>query len=253
VGRFLSTVHVDPGRINSLVKGGYALGVQGIIIASSVLALIMRRRFNLSLDFVALAPIAVTLLVVQVLFPVIDYGLLRMLQQDMVFLALPIALTLRQMGLWLRLSARAAELVIVTAFAAAFLFLSGAFTAVTGDGPTQLALGNSGTYYDNYYTTASDVAAYSWLKATYPAGYPIDSDRFTRTKIMANAQITTKDALLPGTISRNSYVVLSNMNVTRQQVSFYYNGELLTYDFPLEFLSNNKNLLYSSSDNRVYR
>jgi hypothetical protein len=255
LGQLMKAAKVPAGLVTAVGKQGYALMMQAAILVGTALAVIYRKQFNLNLDFVVLAPVGIALVAFSTVMPVIDYGLFRMLQQELVFLALPITLgTMKLLG-WLRLRSKRLRLTLVTgALAAFFLVVSGWLGALTGGTNAALPLANSGFYYDAYYTSAQDEALFSWLQTNYPTGYPIDADSFTRMKIMANTGIVTLDGISPGEISRQSYVVLTGANVTDDRVALYVpdNGSLAFYQYPMGFLDNHKDLIYTTNATRVY-
>jgi uncharacterized membrane protein len=253
LGRWLQKLGLAPGAITNTGKQLYALGLQAAIFLGAVVVVLWRKRWKLDADFVALAPVGIALLAVQVLVPIVDYGLFRALQQDMVFLSLPIALGLMKLLGWLKLGSQRMRVTLITAaFASAFLVLSGFVNGLVGGAGSSLPLSNSGFYYNAYYTDSQDASLFSWLKTNYQAGYPINTDTFLRMKIMANTGITTVDGLTPGDISKPSYVVLAGENVTADRVSLYFGGQLMAYQYPTGFLDNNKNLIYSTNETKVY-
>ncbi len=256
-GNWLNRHGISAKTINAAAKSSYALGIQGLVILAIGVTFLYRKRLHIEPEFIALAPVGVALLAMQAIMPVIEYGLFRMLLQDLVFLALPVTLAALQILAWMRIkSARIRTSIVAGTFSLAFLFLTGFIPQLLGGAVGQLALNNSGFYYDAYYTTRSDTAMFAWLKTNYQRGYPINSDTFLRMKIMANTSITTVDGLTPGSIQRESFVVLANQNVTDYRVSFYYTaaaGELVFYRTPTNFLDDHKNLVYSSGDTKVYR
>lgn len=255
LGKWMQSLKLPTGLITTLGKQGYALLLQAGILLGGVIAIVYRRHFNLDMDFVALAPVGIGLVAFQAVMPVIDYGLFRMLQQDLVFLALPVTLGAMKLLGFLRLRSKQARLTVITAvMAACFLITSGFVGALTGGTNQQLALANNGFYYDAYYTDAQDMATFTWLEGNYQTGYPINSDTFTRMKIMANTGIVTVDGVTPGEISKQSYVVLTGANVTADRVAMYVpaNGSLLDYTLPMSFFDNDKNLIYATNATRVY-
>ena len=255
-GSWLSRYLISAKLINAAGKNGYALIVQGLVVLALVTSVIYRKQWGIEPEFIALAPVGVAFLAFQTIMPMIEYGLYRMLQQDLVFLALPVTLAAMQILVWLKVKSEQIRTSIVAAgFGVAFLFLTGFIPQLLGGSVQQLALGNSGFYYDAYYTTRADTAMFTWLNNNYQRGFPINSDSFLRMKIMANTGITTVDGITPGELSLKSYVVLANQNVTDSRVSLYSKGQgdLLFYQYPVNFLDTRKDLVYSSGDTKVYR
>ena len=254
LGIWIGHYGISPIKLNAAAKTIYALSIQALIIFGITLMWLKRKNFNVPLDLMVIAPVGVGFLALQAVMPMVEYGLFRMLQQDLVFLALPIVWGALQLLAWVRIrSKRFAQSIVMSLLALAFLFLSGFIPQLVGGAVGQLSLNNSGFYYDAYFTSKADTALFTWLDAHYQRGYPIKSDMFLRMKIMANTGITTEDNLTPGGISKQSYVVLANQNVTAERVAHYYTGgALIFYQYPTNFLDNDKNLLYSNSETKVY-
>jgi hypothetical protein len=58
---------------------------------------------------------------------------------------------------------------------------------------------------------------------------------------------------LPISVQRDSYVFLDSWNLNARQGSEELGGDTVSYRYPLEFLDQNKDLIYSSGGARVYR
>jgi len=255
LGRLVSKLGVGPGTLVALGKQAYALALQGLILAGTGIVYLRRRALKLDSGLRAMAVVGIVFLGLQALLAFIDYGLFRLLQQELVFLVIPALLGAKQLFAWLRIRRERVWLsIIMGALALSFLVLSGFVSELLGGSVAALPLSNSGFYYDAYYTSNQDISTFAWIKDNYPAGYPINTDSFTRMKLLANTGITALDGITPDQITRQSYVVLTGINVTEDRVGLYYsvNGQLLFYQYPTQFLNSDKNLIYSTNSTRVY-
>jgi hypothetical protein len=62
-----------------------------------------------------------------------------------------------------------------------------------------------------------------------------------------------QEDVLPQTITEDKYVYSSRAN-TIQKITFkFYNGGLLIYNFPTEFLNENKNLIYNNGGSEIFK
>ena len=113
----------------------------------------------------------------------VDYGLLRLVQQSLFFLALPIVIVFDQVFGWARWSERVRSGVIASDLALIFLVLSGLLPALTGGYKGTLATSNDGLYYQAYYTPADELDAFTWLAAQAPSGSVVQTDEFTRRQV----------------------------------------------------------------------
>ena len=253
-GNWVSRHVLAPAKLNDLGKAGYALIIQGLIVFGIVITWWRRRALGINSEFLALAPAGVGLLALQVLVPTISYGLFRMLQQDLIFLGVPIIIGAMELLRWLRLGSERVRLALLASgLAVAALLLTGTFAQLTGGTAASLPYSNSGFYYDAYYTTSDELATYAWLGNHYQPGSNLNTDSFSRMKLLANTGITSLDGLTPGEITKDSFVMLDGTAVTDNRVALYFRGQLIFYRYPTTFLNANKNLVYSTSTTRIYR
>jgi len=183
----------------------------------------------------------------------VNYGLLRVIQQGLIVLALPMILACYWLLGLLRISRHWQQRLLALGLVGLFLILAGFLPAITGGYKPSLALSNSGFYYEAYYTHASEVAADNWLAHKTPKGSRVYSDEFARRKMIAYAGIFSQPTLSPQTIPIDSYVYLSVANTTLEKVPAYYKGGLLYYTVPSVFLQTDKNLVYNAGGVQIYR
>jgi len=211
---------------------------------------------NVPVEYIALSISALMLIVIQTVLPsgAINYGLLRLFQQNLVILALPISLGgLFVISLVTR-SRRTPFVLYGMILSAFFLVLSGFIPQVTGGGRSLLPLSNSGLYYDVYYTHREEFEALNWLSSTFGRKYPVESDRyFSSMKMLAYANTFPITIILPETIRRDSLVYLNYKNATTDNVTEYVNGDVVYYKFPINFLDDNKDLIYNNGGSKFYR
>ena len=119
-----------------------------------------------------------------------------------------------------------------------------------------------GTYYDVYYLHKSEVVSIDWLSnrlagdtqvADNAVRAEVQTDRYSLKKINSMAELNAMNDIYPGLIRRDSYVYLGYTNVVKSQASMVFDGNLLTYTYPLDFLDQNKDLVYSNGTARIYK
>ncbi|HSX00668.1 MAG TPA: DUF2206 domain-containing protein, partial [Candidatus Saccharimonas sp.] len=207
-------------------------------------------RQYLMLGFASLAMVAL-----QVLLPssVVNYGLLRLLQQCLLFLT-PAIIIAFCVGLgWLRLPWDWRIRLTAGLLVGFFAVNSGLIPAITGGYKPTLTTANSGFYYDGYYTHTEEVAGYQWLRANTPKGSIVNADEFARRAMITYSGIYARPSLAPAAIASDAYVYLSYGNTTTGRVPFYYDGTLLYMDPPTQFLDDTKNLVYSNGSVEIYK
>jgi uncharacterized membrane protein len=185
----------------------------------------------------------------------VDYGVLRAFQQTMLVVA-----PLMAAGLWLLLGplTRRAGTLVVAVPVILLLILSGVLPALIGGQQERLALSNSGSYYDRFYTSDSENQAIDWLAATDAAtGY--------RSKIISNRNVTVKmlaatnnaapvaDRLYPTLLTRDAFVYVDAQILDKDRSTVFYTGDLINYVYPQKDLARRLDLVYSSPRSRIYR
>jgi len=261
LGIHLQTIlHVDLTSLLNDIKQSYAkilqllllIGLTGLVFGYSFKKNILR---NVPVEYLALSISGVAVMVGQTLLPAsaIDYGLLRLFQQNLIFLALPIMLGFVCL-IALIIRNHKKQLLLCTGFLLFFyVILSGFFPQLTGGGRAPLSLDNYGLYYDSYYTHAQEVSSADWLAQNGDLNFPIQAAHFSDIKMIAYGHIGSYIELLPQTTKRDAYVYLNFDNVKTSNILEIIDGYVVYYYFPLNFLKNNKNLVYNDGGSEIYR
>jgi uncharacterized membrane protein/glycosyltransferase involved in cell wall biosynthesis len=232
----------------TLIEGLIGLGV-------SIVVLVRRWRNRMNGQYRAFILASLAVIAIQVVVPAsfINYGLLRVIQQALLVLALPLVLAcFWSLGL-LRIPRTWRIRIIATGFVLLYLLMAGFLPALTGGYKPALPLSNNGFYYDAYYTHQAEISGDRWLAADTPKGSRVYSDEFARRRMITYAGIFSRPTLAPAAIPVDSYVFLSDGNITNDSVPLYYNGALIYHAVPYGFLNDTKNLVYSSQDIRIYK
>jgi uncharacterized membrane protein len=252
-GQILSAVHVPVGSLLDFSKTAYGLGVEGLIVMGLGITAMTRIWWKRP-AYIILGGIFLCLIVAEVLLPsAIDYGLLRLMQQSLVFLALPMVAAGYAILGWFRVPEKFKLFVLSAGFAIGFALTSGLVAALTGGYAQSLVTANSGFYYEAYYTHADELAGFNWLTNDTPKGSVVDSDEFARRKMIAYSGIYARTDLAPADIATNGYFFLSYGDVTTNSMPHYYNGALIYQLPPYGFLNASKNLVYANGDVEIYR
>jgi uncharacterized membrane protein len=261
VGRSLTKLGIAADAFNRAMRQGSARLLQiliGIGVVASCLAQ-RRRRDGLRFDLIVLGLANLVVVATQVVLPVlsVDYGLLRAFQQAL--LVLDVFLVIGTMAL---VPARFSRWRVPVATFVALLFFAsstGVLTQAVGSYEPQLHLNNAGRYYDIYYLHEEETTAMEWLDRNTTAGQhgdvqsEIQSDRYNSTKLDSVRQLSTLNDIFPSLVRKDAYVFLGYSNVRDGTSTFPFQGDLITYHYPTEFLDNNKDLIYSNGSSRVYR
>lgn len=260
VGRALQHAGIPVSAANGAVRGSLADGLQLLIVLGLLVVPLSRRAsFRATRDQLMLAYGALAMLVLLTLVPEfsVDYGLLRAFEQGIFFFGPFMAGGL----VWLLSWTRKAAVPLVCACAAGLLLdLSGVIPQVTGGYPAQLALNNSGQYYDLYYPTQAEYAAAHWLQqvtaqtgTSYKTRTPVEAELFTYNEFQTLYNGPLVADIFPTVISPSDYVFLGHEAVDDGQSTISYRGSLVAYRYPMQLLDTQKNLVYSADGVEIYR
>lgn len=254
LGRFVVSSGLDVRGIISSARQGAARLSQVLVVLgiAGMLGLGTRLRSS-DHEYLLLAVVGTGLLVLAVILPQVsaDYGLLRLFQQNLTILAMPATIG------WLTASRpfgrRAARILMASGVMVLFLLMSGFLPQLFGGYVPQLNLNASGTYYDAYYTHKAEVDAATWLAAHRDKKVSVQCNMFAAAKILSYAGLPSYVGLLPGAINRNSYVYLDYYNTTKKADLAYFEGDVIAYSYPVQFLEENKNRVYDNGYSMIFK
>ncbi|TDT98544.1 putative membrane protein DUF2206 [Streptomyces sp. 846.5] len=259
IGRTLQQHGIDVTAANGFVRQTAARLLQLLLLLGVATTVLGRRRaFRPSRDQVTLT---VGMLVVIGLLTVlpqlsVDYGVLRAFQQGL-FVFAPFVVA---GSMWVcRWAGRLAAPIACSLALAFFLDLTGAVPQVLGGYPAQLNLDNSGQYYDIYYVHPEERTAIAWLDSRTSADElanvhsEVQTDRYTFGRLQTLIRGRAQDDIYPTLVGVRSYVFLGTTTVQKGEATTFYQGDLVTYRYPVAFLDVTKDELYSSEGAEIYR
>ncbi|MFJ3922893.1 hypothetical protein [Streptomyces sp. NPDC090022] len=253
-GRALDAAGVSVPGLNGVLRQAAALLLQLLVLIGLVVAVRGRNsaftpvRDQVTLTVGSLAMMALFTLVPQLS---VDYSVLRAFQQGLIFFAPFIAAG----ALWaVRWAGQRAVPVVCVLVAGLMLDLTGVVPKTLGGYPAQLALSNSGPYYDIYYPHTEDRRAAMWLnqRAAGDDGV-VQTDRYSFSRLQTLLTGRTQDGIHPTVLRSQSYVLLGSTPTRKDEVTLFFRGDLVTYRYPRGLLDTTRNLIYSSEGAVVYR
>jgi len=262
IGRAMQSVGVDVASLLARLHITLAALIQIFLVVGlvSTVRRIVRGPTTspLVVDLLLLSMSLTLILAAQVLLPTLslDYGVLRAFEQALLVVAVVVvwgaqAFTPRRF--------RRAGIVIPTvALLAYFITGSGLLTQIVGGYPAQLHLNNSGPYYEQYYVSAQEIAGAQWVGSHYRATKEspgIQVDTYTANRMLSFSGLNTIGDIYPGLVKKGAWVFLpaSALTTGTATIALSFNGYSLDYHYPVDFLDNEKDLVYDSGSNRVYR
>jgi uncharacterized membrane protein len=258
-GGFLSDFGIPVAGLNGAIRAAAAKGEQLFIGLGLILFIVIPRlRRCVGREFFCLCLGSMAMVAVITILPnlSVDYGILRAFQEALILLG-PV-LVAGSIAAFSPLGRVRALKTSAAVCLGIFVSTTGLLPQVLGGYPAQLSLNNSGQYYDVYYMHPQEVAAVNWL-AGKPGVLPdgIQAENFT-DRFMFNAPSDVTGAqvisdIYPTLVSRSSWLILSYSNVRTGQATTDYDGDLLTYQYPMGFLRDTKNLVYNNDGAEIFK
>jgi uncharacterized membrane protein len=259
VGRLLGDVGISATEVNTFIRNAAAkdeLLFSVVGFAALFVARRLRRSVGREVFFIGAGCIVMLGLVLVLPNLSIDYGIVRGFQQSLIVIA-PV-LVLGALATFSPFGRTAALRMCAVLAVAIFISTSGFLPQVLGGYPAQLSLNNSGQYYDVYYEHPQEVAAVSWL-GNQPdvladgvqASFTSNRFAFT-TPSEVNGREVVGD-IYPPLVRVSSWVVISDWTMHSGLTASYFNGDLITYKYPLKFLQVNKNLVFNDGGAEIFR
>lgn len=258
-GRLLSDAGVPVASLNGLIRQAAARGEQLFAVVGLVSFAVfrkLRRQMDREFFFLCMGSLC-TVVVITVLPDLsVDYGVLRAFQESLILIA-PMLVS-GSLMIFSPLRVRWASATAAVVSIGIFVSTSGLMPQVLGGYPAQLNLNNSGQYYEIYYLQPQEVAAVDWLEGkpgtitngvqgSYaPNRYEFISPRYV------NGQQSVTD-VYPPLVRQSSWVILGYSTLHTGRATTTYDGDLLTYTYPIRFLQDNKNLVYDNGGTEIYK
>ncbi len=216
---------------------------------------VVRRRDLVGIEF---ATLAISMLAVLSLIRLSGstadaYNQERALQQSLIVMAIPVAFLLSRLSARPRLG-RAAGIVAGSLVGVIFTTSSGLSSLLAG-GSAPVSIANSGEEYERFYVHDDEVAAAEWLAANRRSDLAVYADRYGQLRILGYTSIRHNllGDVTPATVAQNSYVFAGSVNVVTGRARGAIDRRFATYVFPGDFLSANKDILFSSDHASIYR
>ncbi|MFH1209973.1 MAG: DUF2206 domain-containing protein [archaeon] len=228
-----------------------------LVIVGIVYMVFQMRNKNRDIEYLTLKIAGFIALSIIIILPFssISYDLVRTYQQTLILLSLPAIL-----GGWIlfKFFRKNYRIIILTIFLLIyFLFLSRFIQQGVGGPDITMGLNNEGIEYDVYYVHKTEVISGNWLFNNYDKNNLIYLDKraISKVELSTPPKFTTKIAqdVLPSIIKESDYVYLSYANVFDGIAFKTIKGNTLSYNYPTEFLNQNKNLIYNNGGSEIFK
>ncbi len=252
LGSFMGHL-LSPESFNNILRVLSAKILQVLLLLGAGVLVIRSRRKLPSRDeayFLALIGGCMVILALQTLLPQlsIDYGTLRFFQQMAIILAVPMVIGLQKLIAWPN------KKTIITAvfLAGLFLDLSGFVPEVTGGYPPQLALNNSGLYYESYYVHKAELLSSGWLLTNKKPDTSIEMDKYAKFRFLPAIMFDKLKITSLTSINKSDYIYQDTANVATNTYQIAISGAQIRYTLKQD-INSQKNLIYSDGGSKVYK
>lgn len=215
------------------------------------------KKKEIDMEYILLAIGSLFILTAVMILPFasIEYDLMRTYQQVLILLSLPSVLGgLVIFNFLKKESLKIYALLIV--FLLYFSFLSGFIPQITGGVDPFLQLNNSGSSYDEFYVHEAEIKSSNWLFENRAKDEIIYADKRASYKLWFSNNVDINkiiENVFPSVIDKNAYVYSSYTNTLESRAFAYFKGEIISYNFPTEFLNQNKNLIYNNGESEIFK
>ena len=226
-----------------------------MIVGAFRLIMLALRTFQLSFEFSLLSLISIGLLFAFLVLPVISlyYNTFRVYLQTLVVSSTAVIVGADAIFYFIRNSLVRTQ--VIGVFLVIFFLLSyGVFAHVVG-GPVTMNLNNLGEDYDKFYTHEGEVYSAQWLASAREQDTAIFADAVAALRLVSfgDGILNANPTILPSIITQESYVYLRYANIYTGITEAIYNGQQISYNYPIEFLDQHKNLIYDNGESRIFR
>jgi uncharacterized membrane protein len=143
----------------------------------------------------------------------------------------------------------------ISALVLAFVFcsFSGAFDSVLG-GQARITTSQPPSTFDALYLYDSEIAGARWLAQNRDKSVPVHADIMSNLRLQSfgNMDADTTE-IFPQTIDMDSYIYMSRVNIERLEAFVLYSNKLLSYNYPLQFIDDHKDLIYNAGGSKIYK
>ncbi len=135
-----------------------------------------------------------------------------------------------------------------------FLFFHGFISQLFGNSFAYMHLNNYGEDYDKFYTHSSEVFSAIWLKEANKNNTAVFADNFSfeRLRSFGDSRSVLR-SIVPDIIYKNSYVYARYTNVVLGKVQEPFKSNIMNFNFPYQFLDENKDVIYSNKETIIYK
>ena len=228
-----------------------ALIIMGLLFV--MFQIFIKKKKIVEIEWLILACLYLFLIIMAIFIPKVSgqYNMERLYQQGLIFLVFFPVFFIK--SVFTKLSHTIKYVFILTLFSVYFFSYHGVIIQMFGGLPT-MNLNNFGNEYDQYYIHESELKSAKWLDQNREIDNFIHADSYAELRLSSGTNISNvQTKLLPSSFWQKSYIYGTEENVLRGKVQANFNSTSLVYNFPLQFLNDNKDVVYSNKKSIIYK
>jgi uncharacterized membrane protein len=224
-----------------------------IIIVIGTLQLVISALFGVEiLDLGVLAISCSILFLLLVLLPSIsqDYNTERLYQQILIVIS---AVFVRGVIVLTQKFSNKIMYIVFSVVLVGYFVCTSQLASQLVFGLSDINLSNKGARYDDFYVTDGEFDSLQWLQNNKHNKTPVNFDRYSILSALAYTTLPNHQGTLPSFIPENNYVFASSTNEIEGLSFDYFQNQVVTYNFPTNFLNSQKNIIFSDHDSVIYK
>lgn len=220
------------------------------------LFILLNKKKRIDKEFSFMVILSVILMLLMILLPFISkaYNFERLFQQCLIFLSFSSIIFFKTV---MKKYEKLFLFLTISIYLLFFLFGLGFFLFLSGGDPT-LNLYNKGDNYNAFYSNNNEVNSISWLNKNH-----VDEitymDPYSELKFYSfgDPMIDKDKKIIPTLMNPSSYVYLNSPNIIKEinylDARERLNRGVLSFNFPSEFLNENKNIIYNNGGSKIFK
>ena len=228
-----------------------------IIVGTFYLLFIQLKQRTIDAEYIIIVLVSLLGMVAILILPFasIEYDSMRQYQQLLIILSLPAVLGGTVIFNFLKREPFKIFAVSIV-FLLYYLFLSEFIPQIIGGTYPSMQLNNFGDSYNEMYVHETEIKSSAWLFKNYSNRQMIYADKRALYKLLFSNNVGIYNIIenvFPSIVNKNAYVFSSNTNTLKNKSYINTKGEIITYNFPSEFLNQNKNLIYNNGESEIFK
>lgn len=259
----ITTLNPNPTKFVYFIYTIVKYGLMLFMVSGITFGLFIRDKDKnryVNEEFFTISAVSIILLIAMMVLPNVSmlYNFERLFQQMLIILSIyPI---IGGIELFNRVSYKRSIYAVTIIVLFFYLYNYGTLSPVLG-GKYNINLYNKGHEFEAHYAHDTEVSSSDWLSDNYNKQDYVYADVYSQLRLSAFGQFSNKTNIniivLPQIMDVSSYVYSSFTNVLKGKGAIddrkYLNNEVADYNYPTEFLDQNKNLIYNNSQSEIFK